>query len=133
MKKHFSFLLATLCLLLAIPCQSYATGQATDIPLTVISYLGIGSTPLDDSEQLGGDTNSTDPNRFRATLSGHTLQVVANTGMPARVEVTNQTTGQKIISTAFKGSTTKVIPNTGNYSVEIKSAGTTVGGYFEVQ
>lgn len=54
MKKHFSFLLATLCLLLVMPCQSYAAGQTTDIPLTVISYLGIGSTPLDDSEQLGG-------------------------------------------------------------------------------
>lgn len=132
MKKHFSFLLATLCLLLAIPCQSYATGQTTDIPLTVISYLGIGSTPLDDTG-TSDSTPPTDPNQFRATLSGHTLQVVANTGMPARVEVTNQTTGQKIISTAFKGSTTKVIPNTGNYSVEIKSAGTTVGGYFEVQ
>ena len=132
MKKHFSFLLATLCLLLAIPCQSYATGQTTDIPLTIISYLGIGSTPLDDTG-TSDFTPPTDPNQFRATLSGHTLQVVANTGMPARVEVTNQTTGQKIISTAFKGSTTKVIPNTGNYSVEIKSAGTTVGGYFEVQ
>lgn len=132
MKKHFSFLLATLCLLLAIPCQSYATGQTTDIPLTIISYLGIGSTPLDDTG-TSDSTPPTDPNQFRATLSGHTLQVVANTGMPARVEVTNQTTGQKIISTAFKGSTTKVIPNTGNYSVEIKSAGTTVGGYFEVQ
>lgn len=132
MKKHFSFLLATLCLLLAIPCQSYATGQTTDIPLTVISSGSYTPTPYDNSEGTGSG-RPTDPNQFRATLSGHTLQVVANTGMPARVEVTNQTTGQKIISTAFKGSTTKVIPNTGNYSVEIKSAGTTVGGYFEVQ
>ncbi len=133
MKKKVLFALATICLLFTASFQSYAAGQATDIPLTVISSGSYTPTPLDDSEQLGGDTNPTDPTRFRATLSGHTLKVVANTGLPARVEVTDQTTGQKIISTAFKGSTTKTIPNTGNYSVEIKSAGTTVGGYFEVQ
>ena len=132
MKKKVLFALATICLLFTASFQSYAAGQTTDIPLTVISVIGGGSTPLDDPG-TPDSTPPTDPTRFRATLSGHTLKVVANTGLPARVEVTDQTTGQKIISTAFKGSTTKMIPNTGNYLVEIKSAGTTVGGYFEVQ
>ena len=117
-----------LCMIFSVTCVTIS--YAAEIVLHEIIEI----SPMDDSRPTTGIGElPPEPNQFRATLSGHTLQVVANTGMPARVEITDQTTGQKIISSAFKGSTTKVIPNTGNYSVEIKSAGTTVGGYFEVQ
>lgn len=135
MMKHFSFLCLTLLLLLPYGGRC-ADATSVEIPLVEIWSMGtIGGTcsPLDDSEQSGSTTCPTNPNQFRAALSGRTLVVTADTGNSARVEVVNLTTGTKTVSKSFHTSTVEQLPAAGHYAVEIQSAGTTVGGYFEVR
>ena len=88
--------------------------------------------PLDDAD--GSDPlKPTDPTRFQATISGHTIQVVANTGMIARMQVENNTTGEIMEDMSFTANTLFSITATGSYTLYIKSGNTLVAGEFEVE
>ena len=98
------------------------------IPLTEME-IGV---PLDDAD--GSDPlKPTDPTRFQATISGHTIQVVANTGMIARMQVENNTTGEIMEDMSFTANTLFSITATGSYTLYIKSGNTLVAGEFEVE
>ena len=98
------------------------------IPLTEME-IGV---PLDDAD--GSDPlKPTDPTRFQATISGNVLHVVANTGMIARMQVENNTTGEVVEEKSFTATTVVSISAAGSYTLYIQSGNTMVAGEFEVE
>lgn len=86
---------------------SVAQAQAAE---QVINLVEIAlPSPLDDLEGNNGDPE-VPIRRFQATISGHTLQVVANTGMIARMQVENNTTGEVVEDKSFTATAVTSLP-----------------------
>lgn len=109
---------------------SVAQTQATE---QVINLEEIAlPSPLDELE--GNNGNPRPPiTRFQATISGNTLQVVANTSMIARMQVENNTTGEVVEDKSFTATTVASISAAGSYTLYIQSGNTMVAGEFEVE
>ena len=109
---------------------SVAQAQAAE---QVINLVEIAlPSPLDAIDESNDD--ATPPvTRFQATISGHTLQVVANTGMIARMQVENNTTGEVVEEISFTATTVASISAAGSYTLYIQSGNTMVAGEFEVE
>lgn len=123
-----SFLLSTLCICTMCIISVYANFNCIqEIPLVIVEL----PSPLDDNQEQSD--LPTIPTRFQATISGHTLQVVANTGMIARMQVENNTTGEIMEDISFTNNTLFSITATGSYTLYIKSGNTLVAGEFEVE
>lgn len=109
---------------------SVAQAQAAE---QVINLVEIAlPSPLDDLEGNNGDPE-VPIRRFQATISGHTLQVVANTGMIARMQVENNTTGEVVEDKSFTATAVTSISAAGSYTLYIQSGNTLVAGEFEVE
>ena len=98
-----------------------------EIPLVIVEL----PSPLDDNQEQSD--LPTIPTRFQATISGHTLQVVANTGMIARMQVENNETGEVVEDKSFTANTVASISAAGSYTLYIQSGNTMVAGNFEVE
>ena len=123
-----SFLVSTLCLCTMCIMSVYANFNCIqEIPLVIVEL----PSPLDDNQEQSD--LPTIPTRFQATISGHTLQVVANTGMIARMQVENNTTGEVVEDKSFTATTVASISAAGSYTLYIQSGNTMVAGDFEVE
>ena len=123
-----SFLVSTLCLCTMCIMSVYANFNCIqEIPLVIVEL----PSPLDDNQEQSD--LPTIPTRFQATISGHTLQVVANTGMIARMQVENNTTGEVVEDKSFTANTVASISAAGSYTLYIQSGNTMVVGEFEVE
>lgn len=123
-----SFLVSTLCLCTMCIMSVYANFNCIqEIPLVIVEL----PSPLDDNQEQSD--LPTIPTRFQATISGHTLQVVANTGMIARMQVENNTTGEVVEEISFTATTVASISAAGSYTLYIQSGNTMVAGEFEVE
>lgn len=123
-----SFLVSTLCLCTMCIMSVYANFNCIqEIPLVIVEL----PSPLDDNQEQSD--LPTIPTRFQATISGHTLQVVANTGMIARMQVENNTTGEVVEDKSFTATTVASISAAGSYTLYIQSGNTMVAGEFEVE
>lgn len=123
-----SFLVSTLCLCTMCIMSVYANFNCIqEIPLVIVEL----PSPLDDNQEQSD--LPTIPTRFQATISGHTLQVVANTGMIARMQVENNTTGEVVEDKSFTATTVASISAAGSYTLYIQSGNTMVVGEFEVE
>lgn len=128
MKKK-SLLLATLCLCTICIISAYANQNCIqEIFLEVIET----PVPLDDNQEQPS-TVLPPVNRFQATISGNTLQVVANTGMIARMQVENNETGEVVEDKSFTATAVASISAAGSYTLYIQSGNTLVVGEFEVE
>lgn len=109
---------------------SVAQAQAAE---QVINLVEIAlPSPLDVIDESNDD--ATPPvTHFQATISGHTLQVVANTGMIARMQVENNETGEVVEDKSFTATTVASISAAGSYTLYIQSGNTLVAGEFEVE
>ena len=109
---------------------SVAQTQATE---QVINLVEIAlPSPLDELDE-GKDTSNPPMQFFQATISGNMLHVVANTGMIARMQVENNTTGEVVEDKSFTATTVAPIYATGSYTLYIQSGNTMVAGEFEVE
>ena len=123
-----SFLVSTLCICTMCIMSVYANFNCIqEIPLVIVEL----PSPLDDNQEQSD--LPTIPTRFQATISGHTLQVVANTGMIARMQVENNTTGEVVEDKSFTATTVASISAAGSYTLYIQSGNTMVAGEFEVE
>lgn len=123
-----SFLVSTLCLCTMCIMSVYANYNCIqEIPLVIVEL----PSPLDDNQEQSD--LPTIPTRFQATISGHTLQVVANTGMIARMQVENNETGEVVEDKSFTANTVASISAAGSYTLYIQSGNTMVAGEFEVE
>ena len=123
-----SFLVSTLFLCTMCIMSVYANFNCIqEIPLEIVEL----PSPLDDNQEQSD--LPTIPTRFQATISGHTLQVVANTGMIARMQVENNETGEVVEDKSFTATTVASISATGSYTLYIQSGNTMVAGEFEVE
>ena len=123
-----SFLVSTLCLCTMCIMSVYANFNCIqEIPLEIVEL----PSPLDDNQEQSD--LPTIPTRFQATISGHTLQVVANTGMIARMQVENNETGEVVEDKSFTANTVASISAAGSYTLYIQSGNTMVAGEFEVE
>ena len=123
-----SFLVSTLCLCTMCIMSVYANFNCIqEIPLVIVEL----PSPLDDNQEQSD--LPTIPTRFQATISGHTLQVVANTGMIARMQVENNETGEVVEDKSFTANTVASISAAGSYTLYIQSGNTMVVGEFEVE
>lgn len=123
-----SFLVSTLCLCTMCIMSVYANFNCIqEIPLVIVEL----PSPLDDNQEQSD--LPTIPTRFQATISGHTLQVVANTGMIARMQVENNETGEVVEDKSFTANTVASISAAGSYTLYIQSGNTMVAGEFEVE
>lgn len=123
-----SFLVSTLCLCTMCIMSVYANFNCIqEIPLEIVEL----PSPLDDNQEQSD--LPTIPTRFQATISGHTLQVVANTGMIARMQVENNETGEVVEDKSFTATTVASISAAGSYTLYIQSGNTMVVGEFEVE
>ena len=123
-----SFLVSTLFLCTMCIMSVYANFNCIqEIPLVIVEL----PSPLDDNQEQSD--LPTIPTRFQATISGHTLQVVANTGMIARMQVENNTTGEVVEDKSFTATTVASISAAGSYTLYIQSGNTMVAGEFEVE
>ena len=123
-----SFLVSTLCLCTMCIMSVYANFNCIqEIPLVIVEL----PSPLDDNQEQSD--LPTIPTRFQATISGHTLQVVANTGMIARMQVDNNETGEVVEDKSFTATTVASISAAGSYTLYIQSGNTMVAGEFEVE
>lgn len=123
-----SFLVSTLFLCTMCIMSVYANFNCIqEIPLEIVEL----PSPLDDNQEQSD--LPTIPTRFQATISGHTLQVVANTGMIARMQVENNTTGEVVEDKSFTATTVASISAAGSYTLYIQSGNTMVAGEFEVE
>ena len=123
-----SFLVSTLCLCTMCIMSVYANFNCIqEIPLVIVEL----PSPLDDNQEQSD--LPTIPTRFQATISGNTLQVVANTSMIARMQVENNTTGEVVEEISFTATTVASISAAGSYTLYIQSGNTMVAGEFEVE
>ena len=123
-----SFLVSTLCLCTMCIMSVYANFNCIqEIPLVIVEL----PSPLDDNQEQSD--LPTIPTRFQATISGHTLQVVANTGMIARMQVENNEPGEVVEDKSFTANTVASISAAGSYTLYIQSGNTMVAGEFEVE
>ena len=123
-----SFLVSTLCICTMCIMSVYANFNCIqEIPLVIVEL----PSPLDDNQEQSD--LPTIPTRFQATISGHTLQVVANTGMIARMQVENNTTGEVVEDKSLTATTVASISAAGSYTLYIQSGNTMVAGEFEVE
>lgn len=123
-----SFLVSTLCLCTMCIMSVYANFNCIqEIPLEIVEL----PSPLDDNQEQSD--LPTIPTRFQATISRHTLQVVANTGMIARMQVENNETGEVVEDKSFTATTVASISAAGSYTLYIQSGNTMVVGEFEVE
>ena len=123
-----SFLVSTLCLCTMCIMSVYANFNCIqEIPLVIVEL----PSPLDDNQEQSD--LPTIPTRFQATISGHTLQVVANTGMIARMQVENNETGEVVEDKSFTATAVTPLSAAGSYTLYIQSGNTMVVGEFEVE
>ncbi|MBO7454864.1 MAG: hypothetical protein J6T76_00520 [Paludibacteraceae bacterium] len=87
-----------------------------------------GNDPLGNPEQEGNTPPQ--PNDFRATITGRTLEITSGTH-DARVVVRNSSNVQ-VLDCQFVGGTVEQLPLAGLYSLEIQSGSLTLVGAFEV-
>lgn len=125
-RKTFLLMLAVCANLFVSVAQAQAAEQ-------VINLVEIAlPSPLDVIDESNDD--ATPPvTHFQATISGHTLQVVANTGMIARMQVENNETGEVVEDKSFTATTVASISAAGSYTLYIQSGNTLVAGEFEVE
>ena len=110
--------------------QTFAFGDEVEITLLEVSGFLPGDNPLDNPDQGGGDTPP-QPNEFRATISGMTLEITSGTHS-AQLIVFDEL-GVQVLSSQFVGGTIEQIPAPGNYSLEIQSGSLTLVGAFVAQ
>ena len=128
MKKSLFLLSAFICL-----STLHGFSQTCEEQVIVLEEVCC-LVPLDEPGEDDRIDPSTPPlTRFQATISGHTLQVVANTGMIARMQVENNTTGEIMEDISFTNNTLFSITATGSYTLYIKSGNTLVAGEFEIE
>ena len=128
--KKMLWLFISLFLLTAPTMQTFAFGDEVEITLLEVSGFLPGDNPLDNPDQGGGDTPP-QPNEFRATISGMTLEITSGTHS-AQLIVFDEL-GVQVLSSQFVGGTIEQIPAPGNYSLEIQSGSLTLVGQFEAQ
>ena len=125
----------SLFLLSAFICLSTLHGFSQTYEEQVIELAEISCPiPLDEPKE-DAKINPPTPSviHFQATISGNTLQVVANTGMIARMQVENNETGEVIEDKSFTATTVASISAAGSYTLYIQSGNTMVAGEFEVE
>ena len=123
-----SFLVSTLCICTMCIMSVYANFNCIqEIPLVIVEL----PSPLDDNQEQSD--LPTIPTRFQATISGNTLQVVANTSMIAPMQVENNTTGEVVEDKSLTATTVASISAAGSYTLYIQSGNTMVAGEFEVE
>lgn len=125
--KNLLWLFASM-FLLAVPVQTFASGNEVEIELLEVSSFLSGDDPLGNPEQEGDDP--TQPGDFRATITGGTLAITSGTHS-AQVIVLNSA-GAQVLNRQFVGGTVEQL-STGSYSLEIQSGSLTLVGMFEAQ
>ena len=116
--------------LLAVPAvQTFASGNEVEIVLMEVSGFLPGDDPFGNPEQEG--TTPPQPNQFRATITGSTLEISSGTH-DARVIVRNSSNVQ-VLDRQFIGGTVEQLPLAGLYSLEIQSGSLTLVGAFEAE
>ena len=127
--KNLLWLLVSLFMLTFPAVQISAFGSEIEIELLEVSGFLPGDNPWDDENQE--PPTPTDPNSFRATITGRTLEITSGTH-DARVIVRNSSNMQ-ILDRQFVGGTIEQLPATGNYSLEIHSGSLMLVGVFEAE
>lgn len=116
--------------LFAVPAvQILASGNEVEIVLMEMSGFLPGDSPFGNPEQEG--TTPPQPNDFRATITGSTLEITSGTH-DARVIVRNSSNVQ-VLDRQFVGGTVEQLPLAGLYSLEIQSGSLTLVGVFEAE
>lgn len=126
--KNILWLCVSLFLLAVPAVQTFASGNEVEIVLMEVSGFLPGNDPLGNPEQEGNTPPQ--PNDFRATITGRTLEITSGTH-DARVVVRNSSNVQ-VLDCQFVGGTVEQLPLAGLYSLEIQSGSLTLVGAFEV-
>ena len=129
--KNILWLFVSLFLLAVPAVHASAADNEIEIELMEVSGFLPGENPLDGSDQGGGGNTPTQPNEFRATITGRTLEITSGTH-DARVIVRNSSNMQ-VLDRQFVGGTIEQLPAAGNYSLEIQSGSLTLVGVFEAE
>ena len=130
MKNHLFVWLFVSLFLLAVPAaQTFASDDEVEITLLEVSGFLPGDDPLSTPDQEGDVPPQ--PNEFRATISGMTLEITSGTHS-AQLIVRDEL-GVQVLSSQFVGGTIELMPAPGSYSLEIQSASLTLVGAFVVQ
>ena len=83
--------------------------------------------PYDGNGGIG--INPTDPNQFRATITGRTLAVSVDNANNTQVIVRNAS-GSVVLNSQFYGFTAEQLSATGAHTIEIRNGGLTLVGSF---
>ena len=129
--KNILWLFVSLFLLAVLAVHASAADNEIEIELMEVSGFLPGENPLDGSNQGGGGNTPTQPNDFRATITGSTLAITSGTHN-ARVIVRNSSNMQ-VLDRQFVGGTIEQMPTSGSYSLEIQSGPLTLVGVFDAQ
>ena len=127
--KKMLWLFVSLFLLTAPTMQTFAFGDEVEIVLLEVSGFLPGNDPLGNPLQEG-DTPP-QPNEFRATISGMTLEITSGTHS-AQLIVFDEL-GEEVLTRQFVGGTIELMPAPGSYSLEIQSGSLTLVGAFVAQ
>ena len=127
--KNILWLCVSLFLLAVPAVQTFASGNEVEIVLMEVSGFLPGDDPFGNPEQEG--TTPPQPNQFRATITGRTLEITSGTHA-TRVLVRNSV-GNTILDRQFVGGTIEQMPTSGNYSLEIQSGSLTLVGFFQAE
>lgn len=127
--KKMLWLFVSLFLLTAPTMQTFAFGDEVEIVLLEVSGFLPGNDPLGNPMQEG-DTPP-QPNEFRATISGMTLEITSGTHS-AQLIVFDEL-GEEVLTRQFVGGTIELMPAPGSYSLEIQSGSLTLVGAFVAQ
>ena len=116
-------------LFLAMPM--FLTADDGEVEIQLIEVIGVGvlpaDAPLDDPGHAGA--NPTDPNQFRATITGRTLAVTVDNANNTQVIVRNAS-GTVVLNSQFYGFTAEQLAATGAHTIEIRNGGLTLVGSF---
>ena len=130
MKNYLFVWLFVSLFLLAVPAaQTFASDDEVEITLLEVSGFLPGDDPLSTPDQEGDVPPQ--PNEFRATISGMTLEITSGTHS-AQLIVRDEL-GVQVLSSQFVGGTIEQIPAPGNYSLEIQCGSLTLIGAFNAQ
>ena len=129
--KNLLWLFVSLFLLAVPAVLTYASGDEVEIELMEVSGFLPGDNPLDGPDVGGGGNVPPQPNEFRATITGRTLEITSGPH-DARV-IVRSNSNMQVLDRQFVGGTIEQLPATGNYSLEIQSGSLTLVGVFEAE
>lgn len=131
MRKFFFFVACSL--LMTWPSVIFADGGNTvEIILVEMGGSGMigGDLPLDNPGEMG--YGQTDPNQFRATITGRTLAVMVENSNQVNARVVNGM-GNLVMNRQFVGSLSEQINTTGAHVLQLQCGNLTLVGHFIVQ